>query len=221
MSTTGALRDPMTLTARRRSHGFSLAELAIVVVIIGLLLATISQVGPRLIDQSRDKELLKQVSDIRSAIIQFQERFRFLPGDMPATTNDFATISPACITGGAGAGDGNGLISATEATCVGEHLFQAGLIANAQLTVQNGSSIQLLSLSAAQAAYTTATGGAVVNALPARIRNVVLVGNVPCGRALAVDHGLDDGNLTTGSNVVAFSAACTGVTSVWIAVAVQ
>lgn len=221
MLAVGALQDPMTPTARRRSRGFSLVELAIVIVIVGLLLATISQIGPRLIDQARDKELQKQISDLRAVTLQFQERFRFLPGDMPATGNGFAAISPACVTGGAGVGDGNGLISATEAACVGEHLFQAGLIANPQLTVQNGSSLQVLSLAAAQTAYTTASGTPPANALPVRVRNVILVGNVPCSRALAVDQGLDDGNLSTGTSVVSFSSACTGVTPVWIAVAVQ
>jgi len=175
----------------------------------------VSVIGPQLIAGAQGKALLKQTTDIRTATQQFVERYKLLPGDLPVTATDFAT-APTCGV----AGNGDGLISAAESACVGEHLFLAGYLTSAQLPTNNGT-LRVMSNSAAQALYTTTVGGAPTATLPARVRNVVLIQDTPCDLALTVEQGLDDGNLATGNAVVSMSPACSGATRVWVAVALQ
>jgi prepilin-type N-terminal cleavage/methylation domain-containing protein len=204
---------------KKRNSGFTLVELSIAIVIIGIILAMVSTLGPSLIEGGHSKALLKQVLDIRVASQQFVERYKMLPGDLPAQNTDFAAgTSAACLVGGAGAGNGDGLISQAESACVGEHLFRAGLISSPQLPADNGVFV-VISNTGAQALYAAVVGSAPTLFLPARVRNVIVIRDVSCALALAVDQGLDDGDLAAGNNVINMSPACTGTTRIWLAIA--
>lgn len=207
------------MNARSKNRGFTLVELAMVIAVIGILFVTISMGGPRLMENAQGKALMKRLSDTRVDVQAFVDRFRFMPGDFPATNSDFAAVNALCVVGGTNAGNGNGLISASESNCVSEHLSQAGF--NALTPLDNGILYQVVSNADAITAYTAAAGSAPTATLPARVRNVILVRNVRCDFALAVDNAMDDGNLATGNNVVSLSPACTGATPVWLAVALQ
>ncbi len=85
----------------RKQSGFTLIEIAIVLVIIGLLLGGILK-GQELITSARVRNLISQQDGIKAAFFGFQDRFRAYPGDYTlATTN----IKNATVNG-----NGNGRI---------------------------------------------------------------------------------------------------------------
>lgn len=115
-----------------KCYGFTLIELSIVLVIIGFIVAGI-MVGNSMIRQS---QLLSSVSDEQryvQAIGQFQQKYNYLPGDMPTATSYWGT-NPNCATGGAGTGtqtcngSGSNQISGMESIYAWQHLANAGMI---------------------------------------------------------------------------------------------
>ena len=84
-----------------KSRGFTLIEIAIVLVIIGLLLGGVLK-GQELITGARVRNLISQQDGIKAAFFGFQDRFRALPGDYAAAVQN--------ISGVAEHGDGNGRI---------------------------------------------------------------------------------------------------------------
>jgi prepilin-type N-terminal cleavage/methylation domain-containing protein len=131
-----------------KQSGFTLVEIAIVLVVIGLLLGGILK-GQQLINSARVRNLADQNSGIQAAYYGFIDRFRNLPGDMlctQAVTNIGVAVSSACATIDMG-GDANGLIDQQEEiAAVWSHLSVAGFLngtysgldaAGAQLTIAN------------------------------------------------------------------------------------
>lgn len=84
-----------------KQSGFTLVEMAIVLVIIGLILAGVFK-GQALIDSARVRSLSTDVSGIRTAWYSFQDRYRSIPGDF---SNAQTQIDSA-----ASQGNGNGRI---------------------------------------------------------------------------------------------------------------
>jgi len=88
-------------------RGFTLIELSIVLVIIGLIVGGIL-VGQDLIHAATLKSQITQIDKFKVAVNTFQGKYNALPGDIPAT--QAAQFGFATRGGGAGQGDGNGLI---------------------------------------------------------------------------------------------------------------
>ncbi len=82
-------------------RGFTLAELAIVLVVIGLLLGVLL-LGQGIIVQSRIKFIANQFEGLRIAVLAYDDRYRAIPGDDPNAAGRW----PA----GAKAGTGDGRI---------------------------------------------------------------------------------------------------------------
>jgi len=70
--------------ARNTQRGFTLVEIAIVLMIIGLLIGGVLR-GQELITSARVRNMVDQKVAIQAAIIAFQDRFKMLPGDLGAT----------------------------------------------------------------------------------------------------------------------------------------
>jgi prepilin-type N-terminal cleavage/methylation domain-containing protein len=108
-----------------QSKGFTLIEIAIVLVIIGLLLGGVLK-GQELITGARVRNLISQQDGIKAAFFGFQDRYRALPGD-------YATASTN-INGVTINGDGNGRIEGPNAGGTYEtllawnHLTAAGFL---------------------------------------------------------------------------------------------
>src|SRR5712691_8190609 len=83
--------------------GFTLVEIAIVLVIIGLLLGGILK-GQEMITQAKIKNLINDFNGVTVALVSYQDRYRTLPGDDASADTRWTTPSPAPK------GDGNGTI---------------------------------------------------------------------------------------------------------------
>jgi hypothetical protein len=108
------------------ARGFSLLEVSIVLVFMGLLLGSILA-GQELIAGARLRNLLQQQDGLKAAYYGFFNRYRALPGDYAAATRNIGEISANCNGGN---GNGNGRIEAAnnENTLAWEHLSRAGFL---------------------------------------------------------------------------------------------
>ena len=109
--------------------GFTLVEIAIVLVIIGLILGGVFK-GQELIDSARVRSIANEVSGIRTAWYSFQDRYRSIPGDFPNSTSQ--------IDSAAMPGNGNGRIDdGQERAAVWQQLALAGFISGSFDGAQN------------------------------------------------------------------------------------
>ena len=110
---------------------FTLVEIAIVIVIIGLLTGSMVA-GFSYIKNAEIATMMSETKYYTNAFLQFQERYHAVPGDLGGAPG--ATMA-SDIWPGVGNGDGNGLIRANgaggntaELFYVFQHLAHAGLI---------------------------------------------------------------------------------------------
>jgi len=97
------MTTPMKLMKNQQS-GFTLVEIAIVLVIIGLLLGGILK-GQELINSAKVKNLAQDFKTVPLYIYGYQDRFKALPGDdRNAVTNLATTPANAAVVNGNGDG---------------------------------------------------------------------------------------------------------------------
>ena len=172
------------MTGTKQQGGFTLIEIAIVLVIVGLLLGGILK-GQELITQAKIRNVVNDFNGTSAAYYAYQDRYRAIPGDdiNAATrwTNPQAT-----------AGDGNGSISGNYNATAGaesayfwQDLRLSGLIAGAGTDT-----------APPQNAASGITG--VQNGALGFAGLVVCSSNLPAKIAQAVDSQFDDGNAMTG-----------------------
>src|SRR5205807_4076721 len=88
----------------KRRQGFTLVEIAIVLVIIGLLLGGILK-GQEMITQAKIKNVVADFSGISAAYHGYQDRYRAIPGDDPNALSRWPNL-PLVVSG-----DGNGIVA--------------------------------------------------------------------------------------------------------------
>src|SRR6516164_11396797 len=93
----------------RRQAGFTLVEIAIVLVIIGLLLGGVLK-GQELIESAKVKNIGQDFRAISIAVLTYQDKYRALPGDDPKATTRWTGACAATIITTQGAALGNGQI---------------------------------------------------------------------------------------------------------------
>ncbi|MEN8236247.1 MAG: prepilin-type N-terminal cleavage/methylation domain-containing protein [Pseudomonadota bacterium] len=111
--------------ATQLNAGFSLVELAIVLVVIGLIIGGVLK-GQQLIESARLKSVLSQLNEFRLATGIFIDRFGGLPGDFQHAKE----YIHSSLRNGSGNGiiEGAGLQAGTEAQQYWMHLSKAQLI---------------------------------------------------------------------------------------------
>ncbi|MCW8854304.1 MAG: prepilin-type N-terminal cleavage/methylation domain-containing protein [Gammaproteobacteria bacterium] len=113
---------------KKQQSGFTLIEIAIVLVIIGLLLGGVLK-GQAMMDNAKLKRTSNDFNGISAAIFSYMDRYAALPGDDP---NAFARwgLSAAIASQGDGIIDGawDANVATAESSLVWEHLRAAGLI---------------------------------------------------------------------------------------------
>ncbi|OJZ17010.1 MAG: hypothetical protein BGP21_08730 [Thiobacillus sp. 65-29] len=190
------------IRTRKKQSGFTLIEIAIVLVIIGLLLGGILK-GQELITSARVRNIIAQLDGTKAAFFGFQDRYRALPGDFKNATTQIAGASQD--------GNGNGVIDATEAIALWDHLSHAGFI--------NGTYVY----NATESATTTPSNpyGARLQLInddvyadvgtPTARTNLKTGPQIPAAILAEIDRKIDDGNALRGT--VRFSAYAAGGTA--------
>lgn len=207
----------------RKQTGFTLVEIAIVLVVIGLLLGGILK-GQQLINSARVRNLADQNSGVQAAYYGFVDRFRNLPGDMTcaaAITAVGAAVSPDACTTVVG-GNGNGRIdSIVEAGAVWSHLSVAGFLTGTYTGITPDAAAYVGGVSTGQIPPNAFQGPILLAHTPDYLEGITrgtitrlaysFGGNIPVPLLRDLDQKLDNG--TAGSGVLRASAETTDGTA--------
>jgi prepilin-type N-terminal cleavage/methylation domain-containing protein len=180
----------------QKQNGFTLIEIAIVLVIIGLLVGGVLQ-GQELIENSRVKQVVKDFNGTSAAMLAYQDRYGRFPGD---DGNAAAlTARGASWASNQLAGNLNGLIDSTLAntfTGGGENdnfwrqLKAAGFLAGDPADIN-----ALAQPINPWGGFLGMTNALMGNGLGG---NKVCASQVPGSAAIAIDNQMDDGSGATG-----------------------
>jgi prepilin-type N-terminal cleavage/methylation domain-containing protein len=184
-----------------KTQGFTLVEIAIVLVIIGLLLGGILK-GQEMITQAKIKNVIADFSGISAAYHGYVDRYKKIPGDDPCAGGTVAAGTCGTTTGrwtGATAGNGNGVVAGkyNSATATDEsrlwwdHLRRAGFVSGV------GDLQPFNALSGQIGVQTGDSAGAA--ALGGFAGIVICSANLPDKIAIAADTQMDDGVPDKGS----------------------
>lgn len=105
------------MEAAHAKRGFTLIEMAIVLVIIGLIVGGIL-VGQSLIGAAEVRAQISQIEKYQTAANTFRDKFGYLPGDINAAAASQFGFAPRGSW--RGEGDGNGVIEGTPMTAPGD-----------------------------------------------------------------------------------------------------
>jgi len=169
----------------RRQGGFTLVEIAIVLMIVGLLIGGILR-GQELIQSARVRNIIDQKSAIQTAYIGFMDRYRMLPGDL--TAPQAATVGNGAVA--SAVNPGTGIITwGSEGILFFQNLTAAGFLScGACMTVLGNGAATIAN------SPTNVYGGLVTAGFVASV-------NANAGGWLDTNAGLNRLILTTGESV--------------------
>jgi prepilin-type N-terminal cleavage/methylation domain-containing protein len=189
------------MSFKNSQSGFTLVEIAIVLVIIGLLLGGVLK-GTELIENAKVKRAVSEINGVTAAFYAYQDRYQRLPGDdgILATINARGGVWAAPFSG---AGDNSGIINNTalgttfnptlEHLAFWQQLKAAGLISGNP--ADTGPAALPRNAFGGLIGLTTGAVGPAASSITGRI---ICSGSVPGKSAAAIDTQLDDGNGNTG-----------------------
>lgn len=208
-----------------KQSGFTLIEIAIVLVIIGLLLGGVLK-GQELINSAKVKNLAGEFKNTSVFIYSYQDKFRALPGDDPQVVNHVTDGQLPAVVANIGDGRIDGkwdvysdIATATESTMFWQHVRLAGIATG--ITVPGDMTTQypprntlggLIGVTNSTPADNP-VGGPAVGATPATYLKgayIICSGNILGKFAKQLDILLDDAATNSGSMQTIPQAAVTG-----------
>ncbi|MDD5395589.1 MAG: prepilin-type N-terminal cleavage/methylation domain-containing protein [Thiothrix sp.] len=190
-----------------RQIGFTLVEISIVLVIIGLILGAIMYNSNVLIGNTKATSTVKLIQDLTGAVSDFKARYHYLPGDLPKAGDDISGVG-TCDIATATANIGNGLIdTAQEVSCAPVELVSAGFIKGS-----TSGMVSPLNPGLAPDVFLIAKTSAAVTTFPTTVQNVIEIRNIPLDAAQTIDNKIDDGNFGSGNVMAASGVDATHVT---------
>jgi len=175
--------------------GFTLVEIAIVLVIIGLILGGVLK-GQEIIQNAKEKRVKGDIDGFVAAVFSYQDRYDYLPGDDPAASTHWATATN---------GNGNGVWDAGERPDVYEQLRLARFITG------SGTTEKANPFGGKYYFFYRSFGTTMGN------RNCIWVDNLPCEVAGHIDSKYDDGVNTSGSIQASGAYTGTGIVDLYYA----
>lgn len=183
---------------KKYQSGFTLVEIAIVLVIIGLLLGGVLK-GQAMIDSAKVKALANDMKAVQTAYYGYQDKFRAVPGDDAAaithlgtTVNNITIVNATASNGLIDTGTWVGAaspVAGNESALFWMHTRAAGLMTgNAGSGEATNSAGGKLGITSTSMITTTLTG-----------TKFVCSGAIDGTLALQLDTMLDDGSPNTGS----------------------
>jgi prepilin-type N-terminal cleavage/methylation domain-containing protein len=186
---------------KKKPSGFTLVEIAIVLVIIGLLLGGVLK-GQELVNSAKVKNLASDFRSISSFVYAYQDRFRALPGDDRAACTHVDCGTDTTTASGTGAGNAringpwNSDTPTDESYLFWRHIRLAGL-ATGNPDTASGDYIPRN----AEGGRIGITGESVLTSpsTPYPASFYICSQGIPGRYARQIDTTLDDGNTKTGS----------------------
>ena len=196
---------------KRNQSGFTLIEIAIVLVIIGLLLGGVLK-GQELINSAKVKNLAGDFKNIPVFIYGYQDKYKALPGDQiqatldtqfpPATTATQAT-TVGTLANGVINGKWNDTTTASESYVFWQHVRLAGLAPGPTSTADPN----YIPTNAAGGTIGIQSGSTTAGLIPIKDAsgNAIRGSYVICSTGILgkfvkqLDTTMDDGNTATGS----------------------
>ena len=198
---------------KQKQNGFTLIEIAIVLVIIGLLLGGVLK-GQELITSARVRNLISVQDGIKAAYFGFLDRYRALPGDYSQAVGNIngVTGGGVCGVGTVGNGNGDGQIalaaaagpaSPSENVLAWEHLSKSGFINGSYTCTAAASPASAPTNPYGQYFDLIFDNGYAVPAAPGPVatnRHILKTGgNVSSDLLAEIDRKVDDGDPAQGS----------------------
>ena len=197
-----------TLKTERRTgendNGFTVIELAIVMIIIGLLIGVVIK-GHSMIENAKYKAVINQANDLTNAFHTYLNQYGKYPGDDNTAAGRWATAN----------GNNNGRIDAAEPFLANQHLALAGIINGTYNGTNQAIPVSRYPGNASLVSAFGATGlpaGVPFTSLQSICTNVINFTILPAEAAQALDTAMDDGIWNTGK--VQASAAYTPYTTI-------
>jgi prepilin-type N-terminal cleavage/methylation domain-containing protein len=184
-----------------KTRGFTLVELAIVLVIIGIILGAILK-GQELIFNAKVKRLQSQVKELLAAFYTYYDKYGYYPGDDPTANSRWSVA----------AGNGDGVIAGgycdtngEESCLLWQHLRLANIISGDPNDTNPASMVPKHAWGGAIHIFsgTYTVGGTT------RSSHWIALLNLPGDAAAALDRLMDDGNCNSGSMAAQYGA-CNG-----------
>ena len=181
---------------KNNQKGFTLVEIAIVLVIIGLLLGGILK-GQEMIVQAKIKNAITDFSGVSAAYFGYQDRYRATPGDDNQATR-WSTPTAAIP------GDGNRVLSGlyapaavTDETALWwDHLRRSGFLSGSGVANPSNAFNGILGVQTGNGA--TPPVATLIGSATGFTALIMCSTNLPDKVAIALDVQMDDGLLTSG-----------------------
>jgi len=206
---------------KRNQSGFTLIEIAIVLVIIGLLLGGVLK-GQELINSAKVKNLASDFRNIPLFIYGYQDKFKALPGDDRAVDTHLAGLNPGCAggpacpvavantTAGNGVIDGvwNSIAATDESYLFWQHVRLAGFAPGTTIipaTPAHGDGYLPVNAVGGEVGIMSGTSIAANSPVKDFANNAIRGSYIICSSAILgkfvkqLDTQMDDGNTATGS----------------------